>query len=71
MIKEKTDDIETDSVSCEGTQPKAILNAYCLERQKKALESQAKSRASGIDSKQVAQQAKFILKHYAESESKH
>ena len=50
------------------TQP--ILNAYCLERQKRALESQAKSRASGIDSKRAEQQAQYILKHHANSKTK-
>ena len=48
------------------TQP--VLNAYCLERQKRAFESQAKSEAAGIDPKRVEQNAIRILENYAKSE---
>jgi hypothetical protein len=48
------------------TQP--VLNAYCLERQKRALESRAKSRAAGIDPKRAEQQAIRILENWNKTE---
>ena len=48
------------------TQP--VLNAYCLERQKQAFESRAKSKAAGIDPKRVEQNAKWILENWDKPE---
>ena len=48
------------------TQP--VLNAYCLDRQKRAFESQAKSEAAGIDPKRVAQNAIWILENWDKPE---